>query len=77
MSIKRFRQIDFVLFTIILFLAFAVSATQAQVWTASITVENFDPIRPETKNVSFGVNPNATDGIDEGLDVSFIPRLSG
>ena len=69
MNIKRFWPSFFASFTIVLFLVLAASAIQAQVWTASITVENFDPMRPETKNVSFGVNPDATDGIDPGLDV--------
>jgi len=69
MNIKRFWQIGFVLFTIILFLVPTASVTQAQVWTASISIQKFDP-SPETKNVSFGVNPDATDGIDDGLDVT-------
>ena len=69
MTIRRLLPVGFASFTIIFFLILAVSKAQAQVWTASITVKNFDPRCLKTENVSFGVNPDATDGSDPGLDV--------
>jgi hypothetical protein len=69
MTTKRFWQIGSASFTIIFVLVLVASAVQAQSWTVPITVQNFDPMRPQSTNVSFGVNPNATNGIDNGLDV--------
>jgi hypothetical protein len=68
MTTKRFWQIASASFTIIFVLVLIGSTAQAQ-WTASITVENFDPRRPQTKTVTFGVDSIATDGIDAALDV--------
>ena len=71
MTSKRFWKIGSASFTIIFVLVLVTSIVQAQVseWTVSISVQNFDPMRPQTKNVICGVNPIATDGIDTGLDV--------
>jgi hypothetical protein len=68
MTTKRFWQIASASFTIIFVLVLMGSTAQAQ-WTASITVENFDPRRPQIKTVTFGADPSATDGIDAALDV--------
>ena len=71
MTTKRFWQIGSASFTIVFVLVLIASVVQAQAseWTVSISIQNFDPELPETKNVSFGVNPDATNVVDDGLDV--------
>jgi hypothetical protein len=69
MTTKRLWKLSFASFTIIFGLVLAVAVVQAQTsWTVPISINNSDPMRPQTTNVSFGVNPSAADGIDN-LDV--------
>jgi hypothetical protein len=69
MTSKRFWQIVSTSLTITFVLFLFASSVQAQnEWTASIQVQNFDPVRPQTKSVTFGIHPDATDGFDAGLD---------
>jgi hypothetical protein len=74
MTTKRFLKIASASFTIIFVLTLLTSIVQAQTneSTASISIQNFDPRKPESRNVSFGVNPNATNGIDAALDQTII-----
>jgi hypothetical protein len=70
MTTKRFWKLSFASFTIIFVLVLFTLAIQAQSideWTASITVKNVDQI-PQTANVTFGINPNSTTGIDGDFD---------
>jgi len=70
MTTKRFWQIGSALFTIIFILVIATSAVQAQVtWTASITANSSDTRLPTPRIVTFGINPNSTNGVDIDLDV--------
>jgi hypothetical protein len=72
MTSKRSWQLFSTSVTIIFVLFLVASSVQAQnEWTASIQVQNFDPIRPQTKSVTFGVHPSAIDGLD-GLDEKII-----
>ena len=72
MTTKRFWKLGFASFTIIFVLVLSASVVQAQTsWTVPISIKNSDPIRPMSTNVSFGVNPNAIDGLDD-LDVIIV-----
>ena len=72
MTTKRFWELGFASFTIIFVLVLSASVVQAQTsWTVPISIKNSDPIRPMSTNVSFGVNPNAIDGLDD-LDVIIV-----
>jgi hypothetical protein len=69
MTTKRFWKLGFASFTIIFVLVLVASVVQAQTsWTVPINIRNSDPIRPQSTDVSFGINPNAINGIDD-LDV--------
>jgi len=69
MTTKRLWKLSSASLTIIFVLVLATSVVQAQTsWTVPISINSSDPIRPMSTDVSFGVNPNATDGIDN-LDV--------
>jgi hypothetical protein len=74
MTTKRFLKLGFASFTIIFVLVFVASVVQAQtIWTVPINIRNSDPIRPMSTDVSFGVNPNAVDGIDDFDVVTVFP----
>ena len=72
MTTKRFWKLGFASFTIIFVLVLSASVVQAQTsWTVPISIKNSDPIRPMSTDVSFGVNPNAIDELDD-LDVVIV-----
>jgi len=74
MTTKRFWKLGFASFTIIFVLVLVASVVQAQTnWTVSISIRNSDPIRPQSTDVSFGVNPNAINGIDDFDVVTVFP----
>jgi hypothetical protein len=64
MTTKRFWQISSASFTIVFILSLMVSALAQAQWTASISVQNFDPRRPETKVVTFGMDASSVSGLD-------------
>ena len=72
MTTKRLWKLSFASLTIIFALVFYAAVVQAQTsWTVPISINNADPIRPQSKDVSFGFNPNAINGIDN-LDVATV-----
>jgi hypothetical protein len=66
MTIRKLLRIGFASFVILLLLAFGTSSAQ-QAWKAEITAKSL--MLPESISVEFGVDANATNGIDPGLDV--------
>jgi len=72
MNIRRLYQIAFasisLLFLVCLALPESLAAQGDTVWQATITITSKDAKLP-TAEVTFGVNPDATDGFDSGIDV--------